>query len=269
MSEKKEREEKERAQRERIGVQFLYNSTTQAFVEKIRAEHKIKLSFAYDFLDQEVPKEAPEQLIDDIRKFIDEEWEPSNEVERLYLDRNDSYGKAKSFKREALKLGFLLIVVGLLPKKLISAFSANAPDPVADIQEFQERSLLKYIMTGEIEPFAPEISEYLFRINLSGEPCVVLLASDIASPDIAAAKFRKFFLEAFGKKKRPPHDPVRDSRWYEMQRAGMPIKDIADQWIEENEENFPEVGTNQYLEKKWQVDEYIEGRIKEFKKTIK
>jgi hypothetical protein len=124
-------------------------------------------------------------------------------------------------------------------------------------------------LTGEVEPFDPEISEYVFRIDLGGEPFVVLLASELASPDIAAGKFRKFFLESFGKKKRPPDDPARDSRWYEMKNAGIPIKDIADQWIEENEEKFPEIGTSEYLEKKRKVDDYIEGRIKQFSKRLK
>lgn len=268
MSEKKEREKKDAARRVQIGVDFLYNPETQAFVDKIRTKHSVKLPFTYDYSEQ-AQEEAPKELVEDVGKFVDESWEPVDEAERLLLDKNDPLGTAKSFKKAMRAIGLPALIFGIfMPKKLIKRLTKDMKDPIQEMDDYRESSLVDYVMTGEVESFSPDIFESLLRVNLKGEPFVVMIASELASPDIAAAKFQKFFLEEFDKKKRPTDDPVRDSRWYEMKKAGVAIRDIADQWIEEHEEEFPEIGTNEYLDKKRELDEYVKSRIKQFSKRI-
>jgi hypothetical protein len=142
MAEKTKREKKERSQRARMGVNLVYNRETQRFVDKMRAKYNIRLPFAYDYRKDQA-EETPQALVEDISRFVDEAWEPTSEAERRYLDKSDPFGKARSIKKELRKIGFFALLTGIfVPKKLVKALTGKEKDPVKEINDYRERSLL-------------------------------------------------------------------------------------------------------------------------------
>jgi hypothetical protein len=271
MSKKKEIEAKERARRVLWGVDFIYNAKTEEFIDKMRKKYKIKLPFEYDFDEEqkELPEETVDKLMKEIRKFVRESLEPEGELEKLYLGMKTKLGE-RSIKEVYQRLGQEFLKASRkVPKKKLKKAIREVENPVSEIMRYREESVLEFILTGKVIPFAPQITEYLFESRLGKEEVIVLLASEFSDPDILAFRFKELFREKFGKRKKEPTKVLRDSRFYEMYKAGIKIKDIADIYMEENKEDFPAFGTKEWLKAKKRLEEEIKAAIRRFRRRYK
>lgn len=218
--------------------------------------------------DQDIDLEA-------IQKEIEEKVKSLPEL--LPAKLSDLYQKYKSMDKEkALKDAEQSEVPEPLKGQIISVFDTLYDDfltpIISRLDDFYltiSHNLFIFLVTGETVEVPMDWLGGVFSIGVFGTPLVIAMAGPASDPQEIKHQFMSEYHRVFGKyhpKIKESH--IKSADYLRMKLSGMPLKDIADVYMQRHPSQFPDPSNRKaYMQAKRKCEEMLKKRIQRIDKT--
>jgi hypothetical protein len=130
--------------------------------------------------------------------------------------------------------------------------------------------LMEFLLTGENREFPPDLISSVSIQPYFGETVVMAMANQLTDPDEITMAFRQKLDEAFGADRpKITKGNLDTARYLAMKMQGIKIKDIADEYIQQHRDNFPEdEHSTEYATAKEHLEHRLKTNMLRLEKTI-
>lgn len=156
----------------------------------------------------------------------------------------------------------------------VTALNDNLLTPIMErVEDFYltlSQHLFEFLITGETREIPMDWLGGVITINVLGTPLVLAMAGPSSDPKVIKQQFMTEYHRVFGNY----HPNIKESHiksadYLRMKLSGMPLKDIADVYIQRNPSQFPDPADRKaYLQAKRKCEEMLKKRIQRIDKTF-